>query len=162
MPPPRPLDPIDRVLGALIEKGSNLLAQLGQPPVAFHQLLPDLFVLTQLDQFADRLSQALDRKRDVVLDQLRLANAQLGPFTAAREGRFAAAKAALFGRLLQLLAHRLDVREEFSGLFQQLADQLHCAALAQGGKQAPLGARIPEAVQSVAHLTTGYAQPDVP
>ena len=162
MRPAGPLDPIDRVLGALAEEDGDFLAQLRQPPVAFHQLLPDLLVLAQLDQLADRLPQALDGQGDVVLHQLRLADAQLGPLAPARRRRFAAAEAALLGRLLQRFARRLDVGEEAVGLLQQLGDELHRGALAQRGEQALLGAGIPEALQGVAHLAAGDAQPDVP
>ena len=69
--------------------------------------------------------------------------------------RFLAARCSVFAR-------RLDVGKEAVGLLQQLGDELHRGALAQGGEQALLGAGIPEAVQGVAHLAAGDAQPDVP
>ena len=122
--PARPLDPINVVLGALAEKHRHLLAQVAQAPVAFHQLLPDLPVLAQLDQLADRLAQALDGQGQVVLHQLRLADAQLGPVPPARRGRFPAAETPFPGGPVQLLAGRLDLGKERSASLSSAATSL--------------------------------------
>ena len=73
------LDPINIFLRALAEKRRDFIPQFGQPPIAFHQFLAGVLVLADLDQFADRFAQALNRQSHIVLHQIRPANAQLRP-----------------------------------------------------------------------------------
>src|SRR5580765_1711912 len=77
------LNPVNMVFGALAEENFHGLAQLGQPPVALQQFHPHFVVFAGLDQFADGLAQALNGKRNLVLNQVWVSDAQLSPVSPA-------------------------------------------------------------------------------
>ena len=137
--------------GALFEERFHRVAQLGQPPVALDQFLPDVLVLAQLDQIAHRFAQALDGQSNIVLHQFRAADAKFRPLPAGGAG-FRRAETVFSSIALNLITRSLNVFKKLVGFIQNIGDEFHRGALAQGGEQALFRARIPEPVQRVTHL----------
>ena len=153
--------PVNMVVRRLAQKFRDLLPQFAQPPVALDQLLSDVLVVARLDEFADGLAQPLDRQRDIVRHQFRVADAQFLPFAPALRTAFAAGKIR-FRLRLDGLARGFDVLKKLVRLAQNFRNQLHGLALAQRGEQPLFRLRIPQPVQRIAHLSARHAQADVP
>ena len=105
----------------MAQKNGDLLAQLGQAPVALRQFLRRILVVDSFDQGADFLAQALEGQGQVVRHQIGAADAQFTP--AAR--RVPAVRLA-FGR--DGVAGLLDRREKLLRLLEQIVHQVYPSA----------------------------------
>ena len=152
--------PVHVVFGLLAEEFHHFGAEFAEATVALDEFLADVLVVAQFDEFADGFAEALDGEGDVVGHEFGAADAEFLPFALAGGGTFAAAELRL-GLGLDILAGGLDVGEKFVGLAEDVGDELHGLALAEGGEEAFFRARIPEAVQRVADLAAGNAQADM-
>src|SRR5258706_10864215 len=91
------------VFRALAQEHDDFGAQQSEAPVAFQQFLAYVVVLADLDQLANRLTQAFQGQRDIILDDVWLADAKLGPITPPNRS-FPGTERALFGCSLNLVA----------------------------------------------------------
>src|SRR5204862_5747374 len=106
-------------------KRGDSFPQLSQPPVAFHQFLAGVFVFARFDQLADHLSQALNRERDVVADEVRTADPQFAPGSwSGLDSRAAPRVLASVGSLVpvQLFARLFKLQEKLVRFAQKIGN----------------------------------------
>ena len=67
------------LFSVLLEEGLHRGPQFGEAAVAFEQFLAGVLVVGGPDQVGDLFTQALERQRDGVFDEVGIADAQLLP-----------------------------------------------------------------------------------
>src|SRR5262245_9155823 len=100
------------LFGALLQKTRQRLDQFRKTAVALGQLLPDVLIVGGFYQVAHFLAQQMEREREAVLHQVRLADAQFSP------GATSSGTGVPPLRSLEFVAGRLDVVEEGLALLQ--------------------------------------------